>query len=69
MKKLTTILTAIVLLFAASAFALNGEQVTAKVKFAFEKNFTKAKNVNWKKTGDFFCLVYYERLYCRCCLQ
>lgn len=54
MKKLTTIATAALLLFSVSAFASNGDEVTAKVKFAFEKDFTKAKNVNWKKTGDFY---------------
>ncbi len=54
MKKLTTIVTAALLLFTVSAFASNGDEVTAKVKFAFEKDFTKAKNVNWKKTGDFY---------------
>ena len=54
MKKLTTIVTAALLLFSVSAFASNGDEVTAKVKFAFEKDFTKAKNVYWKKTDDFY---------------
>ena len=54
MKKLTTILTAIVLLFAATAFASGGEKVTTKVNVAFQKDFAKAENVNWAKTGDFY---------------
>ncbi len=54
MKKLMTILTAIVLLFSASAFAAAGDKVTARVKVAFEKDFQKAQNVSWEKTGDFY---------------
>jgi hypothetical protein len=37
MKKVTTILTAMILLFSVTAFASEGEKVTAKVKLAFEK--------------------------------
>jgi hypothetical protein len=54
MKKVTTILTAIILLFSVTAFASEGEKVTAKVKLAFEKDFIKAKDVNWKKKGEFY---------------
>jgi hypothetical protein len=54
MKRLTTILTAIVLLFSATAFAGKGDSVTEQVKGAFEKDFIKAKNVTWQKTGDFY---------------
>ena len=54
MKKVTTILTAIILLLSITAFASEGETVTAKVKLAFEKDFVKAKDVNWKKTGEFY---------------
>ena len=46
MKKLISILTAIVLLFSATAFASGGKKVTAKVKVAFEKDFKKAENVS-----------------------
>jgi len=54
MKKVTTILTAMILLFSVTAFASEGDNVTAKVKLAFEKDFVKAKDVNWKKTGEFY---------------
>jgi hypothetical protein len=55
MKKLKTILAAAIMLFATSAFAINGsEKVTATVKAAFEKNFTGAKNVNWEKSEEFY---------------
>jgi hypothetical protein len=54
MKKVTTILTAIVLLFSATAFAAKGDTVTDQVKGAFEKDFVKAKNVTWQKNGDFY---------------
>jgi hypothetical protein len=54
MKKVTTILTAMILLFSVTAFASEGEKVTAKVKLAFEKDFVKAQDVNWKKTGEFY---------------
>jgi hypothetical protein len=54
MKKLTTLLTAMILLFSASAFASGGEEVTAKVKLAFEKDFVDAKNVNWNKKGNYY---------------
>jgi hypothetical protein len=54
MKKLTTLLTAMILLFSATAFASGGEEVTAKVKQAFEKDFVDAKNVNWDKKGKYY---------------
>ena len=54
MKKFKTGLTAIVMLFATSAFAMGGENVSAKVKAAFENDFSKAKKVNWEKADDFY---------------
>jgi hypothetical protein len=54
MKRVTTILTAIVLLFSATAFAAKGDTVTELVKHAFDKDFVKAKNVSWQKTEDFY---------------
>ena len=54
MKKLITILTAIVLLFSATAFAAAGEKVTPKVKVAFEKDFQKAENVSWQNIKDIY---------------
>lgn len=54
MKKFKTVLTAIVMLFATSAFAAGGENVSPKVKAAFESNFSKASQVNWEKTSDYY---------------
>ena len=54
MKKIKTALTAIVMLFAISAFASNGDNVTAKVKAAFQQDFSHASSVNWKMESDFY---------------
>lgn len=54
MKKFKIVLTAIVMLFASSAFAMGPENVSPKVKAAFESNFSKATRVNWEKTSDFY---------------
>ena len=54
MKKFKTGLTAIVMLFASSAFAMGPENVSPKVKAAFENDFSKASKVNWEKTSDFY---------------
>lgn len=53
MKKITTLVTAIVMLFSATAFATTSEEnVPAKVKAAFEKNFAAAAEVTWEKTNE-----------------
>ena len=54
MKKLATVLTAIVMLFATSAFATDGDNVTAKVAAAFKTDFSQVNNVSWEKTSDFY---------------
>lgn len=54
MKKFKTVLTAIVMLFAASAFATGGENVSPKVKAAFKNDFSRATDVKWEKTSDFY---------------
>ncbi len=54
MKKIKTVLTAAVMLFAVSAFATEPEYVSPKVKAAFENDFSKAKQVNWEKASDFY---------------
>jgi hypothetical protein len=55
MKKLQTILAAVTLLIATSAFAAKGpEKVSAVVKKAFEQQFNTASNVNWERTDDFY---------------
>lgn len=42
------------MLFATSSFAMDGDNVTAKVKAAFETDFSKAKQVSWEKISDFY---------------
>ena len=42
------------MLFTTIAFASDGSKITAKVKEAFEKDFQKAKNVNWEKAKDYY---------------
>lgn len=56
MKKIKTVLTAIVMLFSINSFAKGPEpeKVTAVVKAAFETNFSKATLVTWEKTEDFY---------------
>lgn len=54
MKKFKIVLTAIVMLFASSSFALDPVKVSPVVKSAFAADFTKAKNVSWEKTSDFY---------------
>jgi len=54
MKKFATVLTAIVMLFASTAFASNGDNVTAKVKAAFQTDFSTASKVSWKQSNDFY---------------
>lgn len=53
MKKLTIILSALVLLVSASAFTKD-ETVSAKVKAAFQKTFTAATDVYWKRVSEFY---------------
>jgi|SRR5882757_5753384 len=54
MKKMSTILTAVVLLFATSAFATGGDNVTVKVKAVFTKKFTGAADVTWQQKSGFY---------------
>ena len=54
MKKLSIVLTAIVMLFATSSFATSGTEVSATVKAAFSKDFSTAINVAWEKKSDFY---------------
>ena len=42
------------MLFTTIAFASEGSKITAKVTGAFEKDFQKAKNVNWEKAKDYY---------------
>ncbi|UAY51921.1 hypothetical protein [Ferruginibacter albus] len=54
MKKLTTILTATLLFFAASAFAYIPDEVPAKVQNALQKDFANASEVNWEKGENLY---------------
>ena len=61
MKKIKTVLTAIVMLLSISSFATetkkaspDPEKVTPVVKAAFESDFSKEKKVKWDKTDEFY---------------
>lgn len=54
MKKIKTVLTAIVMLLSVSSFATDPENVSAAVKAAFQNDFAKASVVKWDKTDDFY---------------
>jgi hypothetical protein len=61
MKKIKTVLTAIVMLLSISSFATetkkgspDPEKVTPVVKAAFENDFSKATLVKWDKTDEFY---------------
>ncbi len=54
MKKITIMLSALVMLFATSAFALEGDIATVKVKAGLKKDFATATQVKWEKSGDFY---------------
>ncbi len=54
MTKFKIVLTAIVMLFASSAFAMGSEPVTPKVKAAFQNDFSNASMVTWEKKSDFY---------------
>ena len=61
MKKIKTVLAAIVMLLSISSFATvdknvspDPEKVTPVVKAAFETDFSKATLVKWDKTDDFY---------------
>lgn len=62
MKKIKTVLTAIVMLLSISSFAHRApvakgpepEKVTPVVKAAFESDFSKATVVKWEKTDEFY---------------
>lgn len=54
MKKVTTILTAALMLFAVFAFASGKDPVNAKVRAAFAIDFSKASNISWEKSNEFY---------------
>src|SRR6476660_26501 len=54
MKKLTTVLALLAVMFSTSAFANSGDKVTKAVATAFQKNFSGAQNVSWETTDDYY---------------
>jgi len=54
MKKISIIATALVMLFATSAFAAAPTTVDVKVKKVFTKDFTGAAAVTWTENNDFY---------------
>lgn len=54
MKKFKTVLTAIVMLFTFSAFATDPVKLSPAVKAAFQNDFSKANDVKWEKSNDFY---------------
>jgi hypothetical protein len=58
MKKFAIIVTALILLFSAGSFAGIGDEVTAKIKTEFEKDFASATDVQWKKTQGIYVATF-----------
>lgn len=54
MKKIKIGLTVAVMLFAFSAFALEPVKLAPAVKAAFEKEFSKASGISWKKSNELY---------------
>jgi hypothetical protein len=54
MKKMKTVLTATVMLFALCSFATEPVKVSPIVAAAFENDFSRAQAVFWEKTSDFY---------------
>ncbi len=54
MKKFKTVLTAIVMLFTFSTFATDRVKVSPVVIAAFQNDFSKANDVKWEKSNDFY---------------
>lgn len=54
MKKFKIVLTAIVMLLSISSFATEPDKVSQVVKAAFENDFSKASQVRWEKSNDFY---------------
>ncbi len=54
MKKFKTVLTAIAMLLSVSLFASEPVKVAPVVKAAFQNDFSKASQVKWEKSDDFY---------------
>src|SRR5688572_28816297 len=57
MKKLTAIITAFSFVL-ASAFALPPDSVSAEIKSAFQKIFSSASDVTWKKVNNYYLATF-----------
>lgn len=58
MKKIATIVTALILLLSTGSFAGTADEVTARIKNEFEKNFASATSVEWKKTKGIYVATF-----------
>ncbi|MEP6616322.1 MAG: hypothetical protein ABJA57_07060 [Ginsengibacter sp.] len=58
MKKIATVLTALVLLFSSTLFAGSIDEVTSRIKTEFEKNFIHATSVQWKKNRGIYVATF-----------
>ena len=52
MKKITLVFAALMLI--ANSFAIDANEVSAKVKTSFEKNFSTASDVKWEKSNTVY---------------
>ena len=58
MKKLTAIFAAFSLLLLASSFALPPDSVSIEIKSAFQKIFSSASDVTWKKVNNYYLATF-----------
>jgi hypothetical protein len=59
MKKLTTILTGLVLIISASAFTpMPSSTVSSTIQVYFEKDFAAASEVKWQKVDDIYVATF-----------
>ena len=58
MKKLTVIFAAFSLLLLATSFALPPDSVSTEIKSAFQKIFSSASDVNWKKVNNYYLATF-----------
>jgi hypothetical protein len=58
MKKLTAIFAASILLISGSSFTPPPDSVSNEIKTAFEKIFSSANDVTWKKVNDYYLATF-----------
>jgi hypothetical protein len=61
MKKLTTIITGLLLLFSTTAFTVTEGEVTTKIKTVFEKEFVSASEVTWTRKDEVYVASFKEK--------